>query len=233
MKRGKKYRALKEKLEPGKTYSLQEAIQNVKGNYFAAFDESVEVSLRLGVDPRQADQIVRGTVSLPNGTGKTVRVLALTQGEKEAESKEAGADYVGADELIDKIKDGWLDFDAVVATPDMMPKIGKVAKILGPRRMMPNPKSGTVTNDIGQVVKELKMGKIEYRVDRGGNIGAPIGKVSFDTNQLLDNLRVFLGAIVRAKPAASKGAYLRNAVLSSSMGPGYRLNTQEIMLSVK
>ena len=233
MIRGKKYRAQKEKVEAGKTYSLEEAVRQVKSNAYANFDETVEVSLRLGVDPRQADQIVRGTVSMPHGTGKTVRVLVLTKGEKEAEAKEAGTEYVGSDEYIEKIQGGWLDVDAVVATPDMMSSVGKLAKILGPRKMMPNPKSGTITQDIGRVVKEIKAGKIEYRVDKGGNIGAAVGKVSFDQGKLMENLKVFLGAIVRARPASAKGTYLRNAVLTSSLGLGYKLDTQEILLVIK
>ncbi len=233
MKRGKKYRAVREEVDYGKVYSLEEAVQMVKKNAKAAFDETVEVSMRLGVDPRQADQIVRGTVSLPYGTGKTVKVLVLTKGEKEAEAREAGADYVGAEEYIEKIQKGWLDFDAVVATPDMMPQVGKLARILGPRKMMPNPKSGTVTMDVGRVVKEIKAGKIEYRVDRGGNISAPVGKVSFDDEKLLENLNVFFGAIISAKPQAAKGTYIKNAVITSTMGLGYKLNPQRIVLAAK
>ncbi|MCP4634695.1 MAG: 50S ribosomal protein L1 [candidate division Zixibacteria bacterium] len=233
MKRGKKYRTVKEKVDTTKVNTIEEAVREVKNNAHANFDETIEVSLRLGVDPRQADQIVRGTVSLPNGTGKTVRVLALAKGEKEAEAKEAGADYVGSEEYVEKILGGWLEFDSVVATPDMMKDVGKLARILGPRKMMPNPKSGTVSKDIGQVVKEIKAGKIEYRVDKGGNIGAPVGKASFEYEKIIENLRVFLDAIMRAKPAAAKGTYLKNAVLSSSMGLGYKISTQEILHVVK
>lgn len=233
MKRGKQYRSIKEKAEPGRVYSLDEAIKAVKQNARAKFDETVEVSVRLGVDPRQADQIVRGTVSMPNGTGKTVRVLVFAKGEKEAEAREAGADFVGAEEFAEKIQGGWMDFDAVVAAPDMMGVVGKLARILGPRKMMPNPKSGTVTQDIGRVVKEIKAGKIEYRVDKSGNIGAPVGKISFDEDKLEENVKAFFDAIIRARPAAAKGTYLKNAVLTSTMGLGYKLNTQEILLAVK
>ncbi|MBD3170678.1 MAG: 50S ribosomal protein L1 [candidate division Zixibacteria bacterium] len=233
MKRGKKYNSTKESVDPHASYTLDEAINLVKQNAKASFDETIEVSLRLGVDPRQADQLVRGTVSLPHGTGKTIRVLALAKGEKEKEAKDAGADYAGADEYVEKIQGGWLEFDAVVATPDMMGQVGKLGKILGPRKMMPNPKSGTVTMDIGRVVKELKAGKIEYRVDKGGNIGAAVGKKSFDDDKLKENLKVFFDAIIKARPAAAKGTYLRNAVLTSTMGIGYKLNVQDISLTLK
>ena len=233
MKRGKKYRSLKEKLDTGTVYSLSEAVKLVKNNSHTNFDETVEVSVRLGVDPRQADQIVRGTVSMPHGTGKQVRVLALVKGEKEKDAKSAGADFIGAEEFIEKIQGGWLDFDAVVATPDMMSQVSKLARILGPRKMMPNPKSGTVTQDIERLVKEIKAGKIEYRVDRAGNIGAPVGKVSFDEEKLLENIKVFFDAIIRARPSAAKGTYLKNAVLTSTMGLGYKLNTQDVVLAVK
>jgi len=186
---------------------------------FAKFDESVDVSAHLGVDPRKADQIVRGTVVLPNGTGKSVRVLAICQGEKEAEAQEAGADFVGV-EYVAKIQEGWLDFDVCVVTPDMMGKVGPLGRILGPRGLMPTPKAGTVTPDVGRAIREIKAGKIEYRVDKTGNLHAPIGKVSFEVPQLRENLEAFMSAVVKAKPSSSKGAYLRSVTVSSTMGPG-------------
>ena len=205
MKRGKKYIAAKEKLGKRRSYNLEEAVKKLKECAYAKFDETVEMSVRLGVDPKQADQMVRGTTVLPNGTGRKVKVLVLTKGEKEKEAKEAGADYVGLDEYIEKITKGWLDVDVVVATPDVMGQVGKLGKILGTKRMMPNPKSGTVTFEVTKAVKELKTGKIEFRVDRGGNIGVPIGKMSFTEEQLAGNAKSFLDVIIRAKPARSKG----------------------------
>jgi large subunit ribosomal protein L1 len=233
MRRGKKYKQAKERLERGKAYDLDEAIKELKECAYAKFDETVEMSLRLGVDPKHADQMVRGTAFLPNGTGKKIRVLVLTKGEKETEAKEAGADFVGLEEYIEKITQGWLDADVVVATPDVMGQVGKLGKILGTKRMMPNPKSGTVTFDVAKAVKELKTGKIEFRVDKGGNIGAPIGKLSFTHEQLAGNARVFLDVIMRAKPAAVKGTYLKNASISSSMGPGITLDTSSIAALLK
>jgi large subunit ribosomal protein L1 len=233
MKRGKNYKQAKEKVGKGKSYELGEAVSKIKEYTFAKFDETVEMSLRLGVDPKHADQMVRGTTLLPNGTGKKVRVLVLTKGEKEKEAKEAGADFVGLEEYIEKITKGWLDVDVVVATPDVMSQVGKLGKILGTKRMMPNPKSGTVTFDVAKAVKELKAGKIEFRVDKGGNIGAPIGKLSFSEEQLYENAKVFLDVIVRAKPAAAKGTYLKNASISSSLGPGVRLDTSSILNLLK
>jgi large subunit ribosomal protein L1 len=191
----------------------------VKGAAFAKFDETVDVAMNLGVDPRHADQIVRGTVVLPHGVGKTVRVLVLAQGEKAKEAEAAGADLVGP-EYIQKIKDGWLDCDVIVATPDMMGQVGQLGRILGPRGLMPNPKSGTVTMDVAKAVKEIKAGKIEFRVDKTGNVHGPIGKISFSTEQLFDNLNAFVEAVVRAKPSAAKGTYLRSVTVSSTMGPG-------------
>lgn len=228
MKRGKNYRNAKEKI-PGKTHSLQEAIQLLKDNAYAQFDETVEISVRLGVDPRHADQIVRGTIILPHGTGKKIKVLVLTKGEKEKEAQEAGADMVGADEYIEKISQGWANVDVIVATPDMMGSVGRLGKILGPKGLMPNPKSGTMTFDVAKAVKEIKAGRVEYRVDKSGNIGVPVGKVSFPQESLLDNAKVFLGAIIRARPAAAKGAYLKNASISSTMGPGIKLDPQGIL----
>ena len=233
MKRGKKYRQAKETVGKGKSYELDQAIKKIKEYTFAKFDETVEVSLRLGVDPKHADQMVRGTTLLPNGTGKKVKVLVLTKGEKEKEAQEAGADFVGLEEYIEKITKGWLDVDVVVATPDVMSQVGKLGKILGTKRMMPNPKSGTVTFDVAKAVKELKAGKIEFRVDKGGNIGAPIGKLSFSEEQLYENAKVFLDVIIRAKPAVAKGTYLKNASISSSLGPGVRLDTSSILNVLK
>lgn len=233
MKHGKKYKAALAKIDRAKRYPLSEAVKLVKENKMAKFDESVEVSIRLGVDPKQADQVVRGTVLLPHGTGKKIRVLVLAKGEKIKEAEQAGADFTGADEFVEKITGGWMDFDAVVATPDMMGTVGKLGKILGPRGLMPNPKSGTVTFDVAKAVKDLKAGKIEYRVDKAGIIGAAIGKTSFAENQILENARNFLSTIVRAKPASSKGTYLKSAVLSSTMGPGVKLDTNEILTLAK
>jgi large subunit ribosomal protein L1 len=204
-------------------YPAREAVEQVKKAAFAKFDESVDVAVRLGVDPKHADQIVRGTVSLPNGTGKTVRVLAIAAGDKAKEAEAAGADFVGTD-YIQKIKEGWLDCDVIVATPDVMGQLGALGKILGPRGLMPNPKAGTVTMDVGRAVKELKAGKIEFRVDKAGIVHAPIGKRSFTVEALEQNLQAFMDAIVRAKPAAAKGHYVRSVTVSSTMGPGVALD---------
>jgi large subunit ribosomal protein L1 len=201
----------------------KEAVKLVKEKAFAKFDETVEIAVRLGVDPRHADQVVRGTVVLPHGTGKSVRVLAITQGDKAKEAEEAGADFVGID-YVAKIKDGWLDFDAIVATPDVMGQLGQLGKVLGPRGLMPSPKAGTVTFDIGKAIKEIKAGKIEFRVDRTGNLHAPIGRVSFDESKLQENLDAFMDTVVRAKPAAAKGTYIKTVTVSSTMGPGVRID---------
>ena len=224
MAHGKKFLAAAATIDIAEAYAPQEAIEMVKSVSFAKFDETVEVALNLGVDPRHADQIVRGTVVLPHGTGKSVRVLVFAQGEKEKEAREADADFVGA-EYIQKIKDGWLDCDVVVATPDMMGKVGQLGRILGPRGLMPNPKSGTVTMDVAKTIKEIKAGKIEFRVDKTGNLHAPIGKVSFSADQLGENLNAFVDAVQRAKPAAAKGAYIRSVTVSSTMGPGVPVDT--------
>src|SRR5690554_1323867 len=200
-----------------------EALRLVKDAAFAKFDETVEVAVRLGVDPRHADQIVRGTVTLPHGTGKAVRVLVFAQGEKVREAEEAGADYVGMD-YVNRIKEGWLEFDVAVATPDVMGQVGQLGRILGPRGLMPTPKAGTVTFDVGKAVREIKAGKIEFRVDRTGNVHAPIGRVSFSVDQLAENLDAFMDTVVRAKPATSKGTYVRSVTVSSTMGPGIRLD---------
>ena len=219
---GKRFKTAAATLER-RFYPVREAVEQVKQAAFAKFDESVDIAVRLGVDPKHADQIVRGTVSLPNGTGKTVRVLAITSGDKAKEAEAAGADFVGTD-YIQKIKDGWLDCDVIVATPDVMGQLGALGKILGPRGLMPNPKAGTVTMDVGRAVKELKAGKIEFRVDKAGIVHAPIGKKSFTAEALEQNLQAFMDAIVRAKPAAAKGHYVRSVTVSSTMGPGVALD---------
>ena len=220
---GKHYRAAVGTIEPRKLYPPREAVERVKTAGYAKFDESVDVAVRLGVDPKHADQVVRGTVSLPNGTGKKVRVLVIAQGDKAKEAEAAGADFVGV-EYIQKIKDGWLDTDMIVATPDVMGQLGPLGKVLGPRGLMPNPKAGTVTMDVARAVKELKAGKIEFRVDKSGIVHAPIGKKSFSADALAENLQTFMEAIVRAKPPAAKGHYIRSVTVSSTMGPGVPLD---------
>lgn len=221
---GKKYREAVKKLDESAHYQPTQAIELVKGTAFAKFDETVEVAVRLGVDPRHADQVVRGTVVLPSGTGKPVRVAVIAIGEKAREAESAGADAVGV-ELVQRIKDGWLDFDVLVATPDQMGQVGQLGRVLGPRGLMPNPKAGTVTFDVARAVREVKAGKIEFRVDKGGNVHAPIGKVSFSVSALSDNFTAFMDQIVRAKPAAAKGVYVRNVAISSTMGPGVAIDT--------
>ena len=223
---GKKYRESLKKIDRERRYTLEEAMKIVADNKIAKFDETVEVAVRLGVDPRQADQNVRGTVVLPHGTGKTERVLVIAKGEKEREAKEAGADFVGGDEIVKRIQEeNWLDFDRVIATPDMMAQVGRIGKILGPRGLMPNPKVGTVTFDVGKAVAEVKAGKVDYRVDKAGVVHARIGKLSFGEQKLLDNAHALLSAIVRAKPASAKGNYVKSVALSSTMGPGVRVDT--------
>jgi large subunit ribosomal protein L1 len=216
---GKKYQSAVTTLGPRRVYAAREAVDKVQATAFATFDESVDIAVRLGVDPKHADQIVRGTVSLPHGTGKKLRVLAIAQGEKAKEAEAAGADFVGI-EYIQKIKDGWLDCDVIVATPDAMGQLAPLGKVLGPRGLMPNPKAGTVTMDVARAVKELKAGKIEFRVDKSGIVHAPIGKKSFSAEALEQNLLAFMEAIVKAKPAAAKGHYVRSVTVSSTMGPG-------------
>ncbi|MDH5589102.1 MAG: 50S ribosomal protein L1 [Gemmatimonadota bacterium] len=218
-KQGKKYASARSKLPAGVKFAPDEAVKLVKDMSFAKFDETVEVATRLGVDPRKADQLVRGTVVLPHGTGKSVRVLVIAQGEKEAEARDAGADYVGV-EFVEKITQGWLDFDVCVVTPDLMGKVGPLGRVLGPRGLMPTPKAGTVTFDVGRAVSEIKAGKIEFRVDKHGNVHAPIGRVSFPEDKLAENLGAFMDQIVRAKPSAAKGTYVRSVTVSSTMGPG-------------
>ena len=224
MFRGKRYKNAKEKLAEKDTYTLEEAMEKVRETATAKFDESVDVALRLGVDPRHADQMVRGTLVMPHGTGKNVRVLVFAKGEKEKEAEAAGADYVGGEELAQKIQGGWLDFDKAVATPDMMSTVGKLGRILGPRGMMPSPKAGTVTFDVAQAVKEIKAGRIEFRVDKAGNLHVPVGRVSFGADKLLENVRALLEEVVKLKPSSSKGQYLRGCYLSSTMGPGVKVD---------
>ena len=221
---GRKFRDAVAKVDRTREYQIAEAVSLVKDTAFAKFDETVDVAVKLGVDPRHADQVVRGTVVLPHGTGKAVRVLVITQGERVREAEAAGADFVGI-EYIQRIKDGWLDCDVIVATPDVMGQLGQLGKVLGPRGLMPNPKAGTVTMDVAKAVREIKAGKIEFRVDKTGNVHAPVGKVSFSPAQLRDNVQAFMDTIVRAKPSAAKGTYIRSATLSSTMGPGIRLET--------
>jgi large subunit ribosomal protein L1 len=221
---GKKYRAALEKVDASRKLTLEEAITKVKEIAFAKFDETVELTMWLGVDPRKADQLVRGTVVLPHGLGRSKTVLVIAQGEKQKEAEEAGADFVGGEEMVDKIKGGWLDFDAVIATPDMMRSVGQLGKVLGPRGLMPNPKTGTVTFDVKTAVQETKAGKIEYRVDKTGVIHVPVGKVSFDEQKLQENAKVLLNAVVRAKPSTAKGKYVKKVNLAATMGPGVLLD---------
>jgi large subunit ribosomal protein L1 len=228
MKHGKKWRKVRELVDKTKEYGLSEAIEFLKANSYVKYDESVEIAVNLGVDPRKSEQAVRGAVVVPHGLGKTVRVLAFVQGDKEREAKEAGADYTGSEDIADKIKDGWLDFDAVVATPDQMKVVGKLGKILGTRGLMPNPKVGTVTMDIGKAIKELKAGKVEFRVDKAGILHAAIGKLSFDTNKLVDNTKTFMEAVLKAKPSAAKGQYVKKVSMTSTMGQGLKLNVNEL-----
>ena len=220
MKRSKAYRAAEEQIEAQKLYSPAQAVQLAKSTSKTKFDPTVEVALRLGVDPRKADQMVRGTVNLPHGTGKTARVLVFATGDRAEEARAAGADFVGSDDLIERIQGGWLDFDAVVATPDLMGKVGRLGRVLGPRGLMPNPKTGTVTPDVGKAVSDIKGGKIEFRVDRHGNLHFIIGKASFDDRSLVENYAAALEEIVRLKPAAAKGRYLRKITFTTTMGPG-------------
>jgi len=219
---GKKFGVAVARVDRSREYPITDAVKLVKEAAFAKFNETVDVAVRLGVDPRHADQVVRGTVVLPHGTGKSVRVLVITQGEKAKEAEAAGADFAGI-EYVQKLKDGWLECDVIVATPDVMGQLGQLGRILGPRGLMPNPKAGTVTLDVAKAVREIKAGKIEFRVDKTGNVHAPIGKVNFSEQQLAENLQAFMDTIVRAKPAAAKGQYLRGATVSSTMGPGVRI----------
>ncbi len=223
---GKKYREVQKSIDAQKRYPLEEALKIVAARPIARFDETVEMAIRLNVDPRQADQNVRGTVVLPHGTGRSVRVLVLAKGEKEREAREAGADFVGGEDLIKKIQEeNWLDFDRVIATPDVMSMVGRIGKILGPRGLMPNPKVGTVTFDVAKAVAEVKAGKVDFRVDKAGVVHAPIGKLSFGAQKLLENAQALLGAVLRAKPASAKGNYIKGVAVSSTMGPGVRVDT--------
>jgi large subunit ribosomal protein L1 len=226
-KSGKKFAAARQQV-PERPHSIEDAIPLMQKVKYAKFDETVELALRLGVDPKHADQMVRGTVVLPHGLGKSKRVLAIAGGEKQKEAQEAGADVVGGEEVVEKIQGGWMDFDAVVATPDMMRAVGKLGKVLGPRGLMPNPKTGTVTFDIGKAVREIKAGKVEFRVDKTGIVHAPIGKISFPTQNLVDNAHALVDSVVKAKPSAAKGKFLRSVTLSSTMGPGITIDTSHV-----
>jgi len=228
MKHGKNWSNVRAKLDKTRVYPVAEAIDFLKNGSTVKFDETLDIAVRLGVDPRKGDQMVRGAVVLPHGLGKTVRVLAFAQGEKAKEAQEAGADYVGAEEMGEKIMGGWFEFDAAVATPDMMKVVGKLGKILGPRGLMPNPKVGTVTMEIGKAITELKKGKVSFRVDKGAIVHAPLGKLSFDAAKLQENTRAFMDGIVKARPSAAKGQYIRKVTLSSTMGQGVRIDPAEL-----
>ncbi|HON59978.1 MAG TPA: 50S ribosomal protein L1 [Smithella sp.] len=227
-RRGKRILNAKAKVEPGKRYSLKEAAEIVVSTAGAKFDETVDAAIRLGVNPAHADQMVRGSVVLPHGLGKTVRVLVFAKGEKEKEALDAGADYVGSDDIIEKIKGGWMEFDRVIATPDMMGAVGKIGKILGPRGLMPNPKVGTVTFDVGNAVRELKAGKVEFRVEKAGIVHSPVGKVSFGPEKLAENISALLETIIKLKPASSKGTYIKSISISSTMGVGVKIDPLDI-----
>jgi large subunit ribosomal protein L1 len=222
--KGKKYRKVSENVDRTKKFAFNEAVQLALNSAYAKFDETVDIAVRLGVDPRHADQMIRGAVVLPNGIGKTVRLAVFAKGEKEKEAIEAGADFAGADDLIEKIQQGWLEFDKTIATPDMMSSVSKLGRVLGPRGMMPNAKLGTVTFDVGKAVKEIKAGKIEFKVEKTGIVHAPMGKVSFGLDKLVENIRAFMDTIMRMKPPASKGSYLRSIAISTTMGPGIKID---------
>lgn len=229
-KKGKRYQEALKLVDRSKYYEIEEAIELVKKTAIAKFDETIELAVKLGVDPRHADQQVRGTVVLPHGTGRTERILVFAKGEKAEEAKKAGADFVGDDDMVEKIqKENWFDFDVVVATPDMMGTVGKLGRVLGPKGLMPNPKAGTVTMDVGQAVEEIKAGKVEYRVDKQAIINVPIGKASFSEDQLEDNFKTLMAAIIASKPAAAKGRYLKSVTIASTMGPGIKLSGQRLM----
>ncbi len=232
-KHGKSYRTKLETIDRSRLYTVEDAIETVIGSSFAKFDETFDIAMKLGVDPRHADQMIRSSVSLPNGTGKVTRVLVFAKGPKEAEALEAGADFVGGEDLVEKIKDGWLDFDKTVATPDMMGVVGKIARILGPRNLMPNAKLGTVTMDVGSIVKEIKGGKVDFRVEKGGIIHAGIGKISFGKEKLSENLLTFVNRIVQLKPSTSKGAFLKTVIISSTMSPGVKIDTLDLRAAIK
>ncbi len=230
---GKKHREAKAKVDRSRLYQLDEALALLKETAHAKFDETVDLAVRLGVDPRKADQMVRGAVVLPNGLGKSVRVVVFAKGEKAQEATAAGADFVGAEDLVEKIKEGWFDFDTAIATPDMMGTVGKIGKLLGPRGLMPNPKVGTVTFDVGRAVQEAKSGKVEYRVEKAGIVHAPVGKVSFDVDKLQGNVLALMDALIKAKPSAAKGTYLKKVSISSTMGPGIPLDVPALQALVK
>ncbi|MFP4177756.1 MAG: 50S ribosomal protein L1 [Acholeplasmataceae bacterium] len=233
MKRGKKYQDVAKLVDRTKKYSVEEAVELVKKTSFVKFDATVEAAFRLNLDPRQAEQNLRGALVLPHGTGKVSRVAVVAQGEKAKEAEEAGADHVGDDELIQKISGGWLEFDVLVATPDMMGKLGRLGRMLGPKGLMPNPKTGTVTMDIRKAVTEIKNGKIEYRVDRVGNIHAPIGRISFKNEQLIENMKAIYQLLMRIKPSTIKGTYMKNITMTSSMAPGIRLDGESLRAAAK
>src|SRR3989454_7738284 len=227
-KHGKKFTAARAQVAADRTYTIEDAIPLVQKVKFAKFDETVELAMRLGVDPKHADQMVRGTVVLPHGLGKSKRVIVIASGEKVREARDAGADEAGGDDLVERIQGGWLDFDAVVATPDMMKSVGKLGKVLGPRGLMPNPKTGTVTMDVAKAVKEVKAGKVEFRVDKTGIIHCPVGKVSFDAEKLAENAHALISNVMKAKPATAKGRYVRSIVISSTMGPGVPIDLASV-----
>ncbi len=233
MKRSRRYNDLSKKLEAKKEYSLEDAVKLLKQNATAKFDESIDVAIRLGVDPRHADQVVRGTVALPHGTGKSVRVLVITKPAKEKEARDAGADHVGFDEYLKKINEGWFEFDVIIATPDVMGDLGKLGKILGPRGLMPNPKSGTVTSDVAKAVQEVRAGKIEFRVDKTGILHVNVGKASFDEKKIYDNVKAFIDTVVRLKPASAKGTYLKSITISSTMGPGVAVDRNLVLTEAR
>src|SRR3954449_1923943 len=232
-RRGKQYNAARAQIAVDRLYTIEDAIPLVQKVKFAQFDETVELTLRLGVDPKHADQMVRGTVVLPHGLGKTKRVLAIAGGEKQKEAQEAGADIVGGEELVEKINGGWTDFDAVVATPDMMRAVGRLGKVLGPRGLMPNPKTGTVSTDIAKAIQEIKAGKVEFRVDKTALVHVPVGKISFAANKLIDNANTVIASVIKAKPVAAKGKYIKASYLSSTMGPGISLDTSSLEAASK
>lgn len=233
MRVGKKQRAAKEKVDSRKLYALEDAVAMAVQLKHTKFDETLDLAMRLGVDPKHADQMVRGSVVLPHGTGKTIRVLAIAKGEKEAEARAAGADFVGAEDMVEKIQGGWLDFDALVATPDVMGLVGRLGKVLGPRGLMPSPKTGSVTMDIGRAVSELKAGKVEYRVDKAGNVHSVVGKSSFPVPKLIENTRALIDAVVKARPVAAKGQYVRRIALSTTMGPGIHIDHDKLLADMQ
>ncbi|MFZ5760254.1 MAG: 50S ribosomal protein L1 [Thermodesulfobacteriota bacterium] len=232
-KRGKKYRNSVANLDRTKTYTLPEAVETLLKVRYATFDESIDVAVKLGVDPRHADQMVRSTVVLPNGTGKTERVLVFAKGDKVKEALDAGADYAGGDEFVEKIQSGWLEFDRTIATPDMMGTVGKIGRVLGPRGLMPNAKLGTVTFDVGRVVNDIKSGKVDFKVDKAGIVHAMIGKASFGAQKIQENLLAFIDKIMQLKPSSSKGIYLRGVSVTSTMGPGFKIDPMELRVLVK